>query len=57
MMLYTESVTDQTDHFVDAFVHENVAYGCDDIMAFESLQPTLFCLENSKVKKMAILIF
>ena len=29
MTLYTESVTDQTDHFADVFVHENVAYGYD----------------------------
>ena len=27
MTLYTESVADQTDHFADAFVHENVVYG------------------------------
>ena len=29
MALYTESVMDQTDHFADAFVRENVAYGCE----------------------------
>ena len=29
MMLYTESVADQTDHFADAFVCENDAYGYD----------------------------
>ena len=27
MTMYTESVVDQTDHFADAFVRENVAYG------------------------------
>ena len=27
--LYTEIVTDQTDHFADVFVHEHVAYGYD----------------------------
>ena len=27
MMLYTESVVDQTYLFADAFVRENVAYG------------------------------
>ena len=27
--LYTESVADQTDHFADVFVRENVAYGYD----------------------------
>ena len=26
---YTESVADQTDHFADVFVRENVAYGYD----------------------------
>ena len=29
MALYTESDADQTDHFADAFVWENVAYGYD----------------------------
>ena len=29
MTLYTESIEDQTDHFTDAFVHENIAYGSD----------------------------
>ena len=27
--LYTERVADQTDHFANAFVRENVAYGYD----------------------------
>ena len=27
MTLYTESIADQTNHFADAFVSENVAYG------------------------------
>ena len=26
---YTESIADQTDHFADVFVRENVAYGYD----------------------------
>ena len=29
---YTESIEDQTDHFVDAFVCENVVYGYDIVM-------------------------
>ena len=29
MTLYMESVADQTDHFANAIVCENVAYGCD----------------------------
>ena len=29
MKLYTKSVADQTDHFADGFVHENIAYGYD----------------------------
>ena len=29
MALYTESIADQTGHFVDVFVRENVAYGYD----------------------------
>ena len=31
-----ESVADQTYHFSDAFVRDNVGYGYDDIMTFES---------------------
>ena len=51
MTLYTESVADQTDHFADVFVCENAAYGYDVVMAFESTQPTPFCLEKSSVRK------
>ena len=32
----------QTDHFADAFVRENVAYGYDVVMTFESLQLVSF---------------
>ena len=48
MMLYTESTADQTDHFAEVFVRENVAQGYD-VMTFESTQPTPFCLENDHV--------
>ena len=44
---------DQTDHFADVFVRENVAYGYD-VMTFESTQPMLFCLEKSSVRKWTI---
>ena len=44
---------DQTDHFADVFVRENVAYGYDE-MTFESTQPTPFCLEKSNVRKWTI---
>ena len=27
MTLYTESIADQTDHFANVYVRENVAYG------------------------------
>ena len=54
MMLYMESVADQTDHFADAFVRENVGYGYNDVMMFESLQPTPFCLEKSSARKWTI---
>ena len=43
------SIAVQTDHFIDAFFRENVAYGCDNVMVFESLHPTPFCLEKSSV--------
>ena len=56
MTLYTESVADQTDHFADVFVRENVAYGYD-VMTFESTQPTPFCLEKSSVRKLTIQCF
>ena len=52
-IFYTESVTDQPDHFVDVFVQENVAYGYN-VLRFESKQPTPFCLEKSSVKKWTI---
>ena len=34
--LYTESAADQTDHFADVFVCENVAHGYD-VMTFETV--------------------
>ena len=48
--LYTESVANQTDHFADVFARENVAYFYD-VVTFESLQPTPFCLEKYIVRK------
>ena len=56
MTLYTECIADQTDHFADVFVPENVAYGYD-VMTFESTQPTPFCLEKSSIRKWTILCF
>ena len=50
MTLFTESIADQTDHFADVFVRENVDYSYD-VMTFECLQPTPFCLEKSSVRK------
>ena len=44
MTLYTESAADQTDHFVDVFVRENVARGYDvrkytaDAILFREIQ-------------------
>ena len=49
-------VEDQTDHFADVFVPENVACGYD-VMTFESTQPTPFCLEKSSVRKWTIKCF
>ena len=45
MTLYAASAADQTDHFANDFVCENVAYGYDVVMTFESLQSTPFCLQ------------
>ena len=39
--LFMESIDDQTDHFTDAFVPENVAYGYN-VVTFENLQPRPF---------------
>ena len=41
MTLYTESIADQTDHFADAAVRENVAYNYD-VITLEGLQPCHF---------------
>ena len=49
MTLYMESVEDQTDHFADVFVREDVACGYD-VMTFESTWSTPFCLEKSSVR-------
>ena len=44
MTLYRESAADQTDHFADVFVRENVAYGYDvrkytaDAILFREIQ-------------------
>ena len=46
-----ESVAAVTDHFADAFVRENVACVCNDVMTFESLTPTPFCLGKLSVRK------
>ena len=57
MMLHahTKSVADQTDHFANVFVCENLMYGYDIvttlIMTFESLQLVPFCLEKSRARK------
>ena len=32
MTLYTESAADQTDHFADAFFHQNTAHCYDVVM-------------------------
>ena len=44
LLLYAESTADQTDHFANAFVCENVAYGYDVVTTL-SLQSTPFYLE------------
>ena len=51
MTLYAESLEAQTDHFADAFVRENVAYGYDDVLTFESTQSTPFLFREIQCKK------
>ena len=50
-----ERIADQTDHFANVFVRENVAYGFD-VMTFERTQPMPFCLEKSSVRKWTIYV-
>ena len=57
MTLYAESTTDQTDHFADAFVRENIAHCYDFVMTFESLPLTQFCLEKFSVRKGIFFMF
>ena len=49
----TLSASTAQRHFVDPFVRENVACGYDrcDVMAFESLTLTPFCMEILGVRK------
>ena len=54
MTLNTESIVDQTYHFANVFVPENVAYGYDVVTTFESTQHTPFYLEKSSVRKCTI---
>ena len=54
MTLYTESVAEQTGHFADVFVREDVAYGNDVVTTFERTQLTSFCLEKSSERKWTI---
>ena len=56
MTLYTENVADQTDHFADVFVRENVAYGYD-VVTFEITQPTPFLFREIQCKKWTIKCF
>ena len=49
MTLYAESAAYQTNHFPKVFVRKNVKHGYD-VMTFESLQSTPFCLEKFSVK-------
>ena len=51
MTLYTGNAVNKTDHFADAFVHENVANGYDIVMTFESLQSVPFCLGKFSIRK------
>ena len=49
-----ESVVAVTDHFADAFVRENVARvyrRSGNVMTFESLTLTPFCLEKSSERE------
>ena len=52
--LYTESIADQTDHFADVFVRENVAYGYD--VRKDTADAILF-FKEIQCKKMDNLMF
>ena len=53
MALYMESVADQTDHFANAFVCENIAYCYDVRQHYDGQKFTadIICLEKSSVRK------
>ena len=55
MMLYTDSIADQTDYFDKTFVRENDAYCCDNVMTFESLHRR-HLFKESQCKKGDILM-
>ena len=53
MTLYKESAADQTDHFADVFVRENVAHGYD----VRKYTTDAILVREIKCKKMANLMF
>ena len=59
MMLYMESVADQTDHFADVFVRENVAYGYDISRRYDVRKYTTdaILLRETQCKTMDNLMF
>ena len=58
MALHVNIFAALTDHFADPFVRENVARVFDiNVMTFESLTLTPFCMEILLCKKMDISMF
>ena len=55
----TFSASAAQSHFIDPFVRENIACGYDrcDVMTFESLTLTPFCMEILGVRKWIIQCF
>ena len=53
MFLYTESVTDQTDHFANTFVRKNVAHGYGVLRPydFQTFTADAILLAKSSVRK------
>ena len=54
MTLYTESVADQTDHFANAFVHENITYGYDIVTTLTHSK--VYSRRENQCNKMDILM-
>ena len=59
MTLCTENIADQTDHFIDAFVYENVMYSFDIVtmLCIQKFTADAILFKEIQCKKRDILMF